>query len=78
MRLGGRTQFFAGFGEGDVQDRLASTGSTPDELEGEGGLARAGDAFDQVRAVSTQTAVEDIVQAGHARADDIREIYSDA
>jgi len=56
----------AGLREGDVEDGLAALGAFKQELEGEGRLAGAGRALDQVELIGGQATAQDVVQAGDA------------
>jgi hypothetical protein len=61
-RLATKAQLALGLRQGDVERRLALAGALAEELEGEGGLARAGPPLAQIQAFRIQPAAQDVVE----------------
>ncbi len=66
VRAGHAQQFVCRFGQGDVHDRFALGRALAQELHGDGGLAGAGGAFQQVEPIGGEAAAQDVVEAGDA------------
>src|SRR3982751_5769363 len=57
--------FFARLREGDVEDLFAGLRAREEKLQGQGGLARAGLALDEIQPAGHETAPENVVQTGN-------------
>jgi hypothetical protein len=66
MRAGNLLELAAGLREGDIEGALVIADALEKELEGEGGFAGAGIAFDEVEMALRESAKEDVVEAGDA------------
>ena len=58
-----RPQLLLGLRQGDVEDPLSASRALLQELQGEGGLPRARQAFDEIQAPGRETPAQDRVQA---------------
>ena len=72
---GDGAELFDGLRQRDVEDRLAAARAGPQELQRERRLARAGNAFEQVRAIPAKAAGQDVIQSGDAAADDVSDAF---
>jgi hypothetical protein len=68
MAGGGRAQLRGGFGQGDVEARLVVPGALAQELQAEGGLARAGGALDEIGVAADEAAGEHVIKPSDAGA----------
>jgi hypothetical protein len=69
MGAGHLLQLVAGLGEGDVKGLFPVADAFEKELEGKGGFACTGVAFDQVEVALGKSAKEDVIEAGNAGAE---------
>src|SRR5579884_443316 len=69
VRAGGALHVFFGFGQVEVEGRVAVALTFQKELQGHRGLTGAGLALHQVEAVAEKAAVENLVQTGNAGGD---------
>jgi hypothetical protein len=69
MRSRGLTKLGLGLRQGDVEPLLALLRASEQELRGDGRLAGAGAALDEIEALPAQAAGEHVVQPAHSNAD---------
>jgi hypothetical protein len=68
VRFGDLAELLGRLRQGHIKDLLASSDALEQELHRQGGLARAGHAFDEEQAVAREAAAQDVVEAGDAGA----------
>ncbi len=69
VRRRGGAEFVRGFGQGDVERPFTAGRPLAEELERDGGLARARGALQQIEPARGQAAAENVVETGHAGRD---------